>query len=56
MLEQDHASPPSNSEFIVATSTYTLEDWLQMKVFGKMFMALHGGSVLNGPVCFVEIH
>ena len=52
MLEQDHASPPSNSEFIVATSTYTLEDWLQMKVFGKMFMALHGGSVTKWTSMF----
>jgi len=45
MAEQDHSSPPSSSEFIVATKTYDLEDWLQMKLFGKMFMALHGGSI-----------
>lgn len=51
-LEQDHESDPSTSEFIVATKTYSLEDWLQMKVFGKMFMALHGGSITKWASMF----
>jgi putative methyltransferase len=45
MLEQSHALDPHSTEFIVSTSTYTLDDWLEMKVFGKIFMALHGGSI-----------
>jgi len=44
-LDQDHAVNPTTSEFIVGTKTYSVDDWLEMKVFGKMFMALHGGSV-----------
>lgn len=44
-LEQDHYIQPTTSEFIVSTKTYTLNDWLEMKLFGKMFIALHGGSV-----------
>jgi putative methyltransferase len=52
MLEQDHALDPHKTEFIVSTSTYTLEDWLQMKIFGKMFMALHGGSVTKWTSMF----
>jgi putative methyltransferase len=44
-LDQDHHTQPTTSEFIVKTKTYTLEDWLQMKIFGKMFMAYHGGNI-----------
>ena len=51
-LEQDHEMAPTTSEFIVATKTYDLEDWLQMKVFGKMFMALHGGSITKWTSMF----
>lgn len=43
--EQDHAMQPSTTEFIVATKTYSIEDWLHMKIFGKMFIAMHSGSI-----------
>lgn len=44
-LDQDHHTNPTSSEFIVGTKTYSINDWLEMKIFGKMFMALHGGSI-----------
>lgn len=43
--EQDLHNNPSNSEFIVATKTYSTDDWIQMKLFGKILMGLHAGSV-----------
>lgn len=50
--EQDVHNRPTSSEFIVKTKTYSLEDWLEMKIFGKMFMANHGGSITKWTSMF----
>ena len=52
MLEQDHHTNPTTSEFIVGTSTYSIDDWLQMKLFGKIFIGLHGASVTKWASMF----
>ena len=50
--EQDIHNRPTSSEFIVKTKTYSLDDWLEMKIFGKMFMACHGGSITKWTSMF----
>ena len=50
--EQENAIAPTSSEFIVKTSTYSIDDWLEMKMFGKIFMAMHGGSITKWTSMF----
>ena len=50
--EQENAIAPTSSEFIVKTNTYSIDNWLEMKMFGKIFMALHGGSITKWTSMF----
>lgn len=36
---------PNVQEFIVSTKTYTKQDWVKMKIYTKLFIALHTGNL-----------
>jgi putative methyltransferase len=43
--EQDSNKQPFRSSFVVSTKTFSKDEWVQMKLFGKSFMALHNSSI-----------